>query len=117
MTTTQAFFIAIFSILFASFGQILLKREDLRLERSFLQKYLNLFIPLGYVFLFLSFLGMTIALIKLPLTYILLFGGLEAVLSSALHSYFLDEEMEKRRVLGIAFVVIGMVLFLLPRTL
>lgn len=116
MTITQAFFVAILAVLCSSAGQIILKIEDQRLERNFVQKYMNPFVLVSYALMFMAFLLATISLIRLPLTYSVLMTGIHCIIVTAACNYFLDEELDKKKVLGIALVALGIMVFMLPRS-
>lgn len=116
MTIVQAFFIALLAILCSSAGQIILKVEDQRLERNFVQKYINPFVVLAYALMLIAFLMATVSLIRLPLTYAVLMTGIHSIIVTALANYFLDEELDKKRILGIALVALGIVVFMLPKS-
>lgn len=99
-------FLFILSIAVASYSQILLK-----LGAGKKQIYLNGYTIIGYILMVLSTLMTLLAYQKISLSLGQVLQALSFVFVSILSYIFLKEKIEKRTIIGIVIILLGILIF------
>ena len=99
------------SITIAGFSQIILKKAAKKQYDSFLAQYLNWPVVIAYALFFLSTVFTTLGYRGLPLSVTPVFNALSQILVSLLAFLLLGERPGKRKLIGLAVVVAGIVIF------
>jgi len=102
--------ILLLSVCIASFSQLLLKKEALKEHKSFILQYLNIRVISAYFLLFLSTLCSLVAFRVVPLGLSPFAEAVSQILTVSLSVLFLKEGMTKKKLLGLAIIVIGIIL-------
>jgi len=105
------YLVGLLSVTIASFSQVLLKKGAMNTYDSFIREYLNVWVITGYLLMFTSvFLTMIVyrgmAFLNVPV--------LEAfgyVLVPVLSYVFFREALTRRKILGIACILIGIIIY------
>ena len=101
----------IISVLISSIAQVMLKAEANRKHESRLKEYLNPMVITAYAIFFLSTFLTMYALKYVPLTYSPIIEPLSYIFVPVIGVLVLKEKITKRRVLGIAIMLVGIVIF------
>ena len=99
------------SVFIASVSQILLKMSANREHGSLLKEYLNPLVIGGYVLLFGSTILTMIALRVVPLSWSPVIESMSYIFVSVLGYFFLGERFSRRKVLGFAVILCGILIF------
>lgn len=99
------------SVLIAAFAQILLKKGAEKHYDSWLREYLNVFVICGYGLMFLSMVITTFAYSGLDYTNVPVVESLGYVFVLILSYLFFREKVTKQKVLGIAIILLGIVVY------
>ena len=105
--------ILLLSVSIASFAQLLLKKEASREHSSFLSQYLNIPVLLAYFLLFIAAFCSLFAFRVLPLALSPLAEAFSQILIVTMSVVFLRENMTKRKLLGLAVIISGILLMIL----
>jgi len=112
MGSFQMFFlIALSSVLIADISQIILKKAAMKPYDKWYKAYLNFPVVFAYFLFFLSTVCSVIALRRLPLSLSPMWQAMGQVFVPVLSFLFLKERLTKRKLLGIAVIISGIVLF------
>lgn len=103
--------VALAGVLIASFSQILLKRGAMRPHESFIKDYLNVPVIAGYGMMFISVLFNMIAFKGLAMMTIPVIEALGFVIVPFLSYLFFGEKLTKSKLVGIAVIVAGIVIY------
>lgn len=101
----------IISVLISSFAQVMLKAEANREHESRIREYLNPMVIGAYAIFFLSTFLTMYALKYVPLTYSPIIEPLSYIFVPVIGVLVLKEKISKRRVLGIAIMFVGIIIF------
>lgn len=101
----------IISVLISSVAQVMLKAEADKKHESRLKEYLNPMVITAYGIFFLSTFLTMYALKYVPLTYSPIIEPLSYIFVPVIGILVLKEKISKRRVLGIAIMFVGIVIF------
>ena len=103
--------ILVCSVLVASVSQILLKISANKTYSSRLQEYMNPYVIVGYGLLFLSTLLTMIALRRVPLSLSPVIESCSYIFVSVMGYFILKERFTKRKLLGLAVILVGILVF------
>ena len=101
----------IISVLISSVAQVMLKAEADKKHESRLKEYLNPMVITAYGIFFLSTFLTMYALKYVPLTYSPIIEPLSYIFVPVIGVLVLKEKISRRRVLGIAVMLVGMAVF------
>ena len=101
----------IISVLISSVAQVMLKAEADKKHESRLKEYLNPMVITAYGIFFLSTFLTMYALKYVPLTYSPIIEPLSYIFVPVLGVLVLKEKISRRRVLGIAVMLVGIAVF------
>lgn len=101
----------IISVLISSIAQVMLKAEANREHESRLKEYLNPMVITAYGIFFLSTFLTMYALKYVPLTYSPIIEPLSYIFVPVIGVLVLKEKISRRRVLGIAVMLVGIAVF------
>lgn len=101
----------IISVLISSIAQVMLKAEANKEHESRIREYLNPMVITAYAIFFLSTFLTMYALKYVPLTYSPIIEPLSYIFVPVIGVLVLKERISKRRVLGIAIMLVGIVVF------
>lgn len=101
----------IISVLISSVAQVMLKAEADKKHESRLKEYLNLMVITAYGIFFLSTFLTMYALKYVPLTYSPIIEPLSYIFVPVIGVLVLKEKISGRRLLGIAVMLVGIVIF------
>ena len=108
------FLIAISSVLIADISQIILKKAAMKPYDAWYKAYLNFSVIFAYFLFVVSTVCSVIALRKLPLSLSPMWQSLGQIFVVILSYFFLHEKITKGKLMGIAIIVLGIVIFSLP---
>jgi drug/metabolite transporter (DMT)-like permease len=101
----------IISVLISSIAQVMLKAEANKEHKSRIREYLNPMVIAAYGIFFLSTFLTMYALKYVPLTYSPIIEPLSYIFVPVIGVLVLKEKISRRRVLGIAIMFVGIVIF------
>ncbi len=101
----------IISVFISSIAQVMLKVEANRKHESRVKEYLNPMVITAYAIFFLSTFLTMYALKKVPLTYSPIIEPLSYIFVPVIGVLVLKEKISGRRILGIAIMFVGIVIF------
>lgn len=101
----------IISVLISSIAQVMLKAEADKKHESRLKEYLNPMVITAYGIFFLSTFLTMYALKYVPLTYSPIIEPLSYIFVPVIGVLVLKEKISRRRVLGIAVMLVGIAVF------
>ena len=101
----------IISVLISSVAQVMLKAEADKKHESRLKEYLNPMVIAAYGIFFLSTFLTMYALKYVPLTYSPIIEPLSYIFVPVIGVLVLKEKISRRRVLGIAVMLVGIAVF------
>lgn len=105
------FLFLICSVIIASTSQILLKKSANKTYSSFWKEYLNRYVIIGYSMLFASMLLTIMAFRYVDYKNGPVFESLGYVFVMILSYFFFKEKITKKKVLGMALILMGMFVF------
>lgn len=114
MTFIQAFLIALIGVEIAVAAQLLLKGAATKDYSTFFQQYVNIRVILAYAMMFLSTFFSVIAYRVLPLSYAPIMTALATVSVTVFSRVIYRERFTQRKIFGFAFIIAGILLFLVP---
>ncbi len=98
-------------VIVAAVSQIMLKKSTAKKHDKLWQEYLNTRVIFTYGLFFLSMLATMLAYKKVPLSMGPLLGATEYIFVAVLGYIFLKERIGKRKLLGLLFIVGGVVVY------
>lgn len=101
--------LAIASVLVASIGQILLKKEANKEHKNFFAKFLNFKVIFSYVLMVLSLFLNALALRTLPLSVLPCITSTSFIWIIFLSAIFFKEKPTPKKVIGAMLIVIGII--------
>ncbi len=104
------YLLGLLSVLIADVSQLLLKKAAMREYSSFIRSYLNFKVVFAYGLFALSTVCSMFALRKLPLSLSPLWQSMGQVFIVLLSYFVLKEKITKKKLLGIAIIVAGIVI-------
>ncbi|MDO4344209.1 MAG: multidrug ABC transporter [Eubacteriales bacterium] len=105
--------IMVCSVFMASLAQMLLKISANKTYPSKIREYMNGYVIAGYGLLLLSTLVTMIALKKIPLSWSTVIESIGYFFVFVMGCVFLKEKASKRKILGIAVIFAGVVIYLI----
>lgn len=107
------FFIALTSVMIASFSQVLLKMGAGKTYKSKIREYLNFYVITGYGMLFVSMVLTIVAYKHLSYLSVPVVEAVGYVLVPVLSYFIFREKFTKRKILGILFILAGILIYYL----
>lgn len=95
----------------AACAQILLKKSAGIAYKSRLREYLNIYVVSAYGIVVISMLMTTFSFRGIPLSMGPVLGAAEYIFVAVLDRLFLKERVSRRRLLGLAVIVLGIVIY------
>ncbi|MCM1134582.1 MAG: EamA family transporter [Clostridium sp.] len=105
------FLILIFSVIIASFAQILLKKSAAKTYSSPIREYLNLYVICGYGMMFLSMFLTVFAYRGMDFSNVPVIESSGYVIVMLLSYFFFKEKITKRKLLGMAVILLGIFVY------
>ncbi len=103
--------ILIISVLVASFAQILLKKSATKTYPNWIREYLNIYVIAGYGMMFLSLFLTSYSYRGLEYSNVPIIESLGYIVVLVLGYLFFKEKITKRKVLGIAIILAGIIIY------
>lgn len=103
--------IYILSVVIASTSQILLKKSANIKRKSKIKEYLNPYVIVSYGMLFVSTILTLYAYQKLNLSTGVILETISYILIPILSLFILKEKIEKKHIIGIALIIVGIMTF------
>ena len=103
--------IAVTSVCIASFSQVMLKMGAGKKYNSRIREYLNLYVIGGYGMLMISMLLTILAYSHLSYLSVPVVEAVGYVLVPVLSYFFFHEKMSRRKIIGILFILSGIVIY------
>ena len=103
--------LGILSVVIASFSQILQKKGAMKKYNSFIREYLNVYVLSGYFFMFGSVLLTMIVYRGLDVMNVPVLEAIGYVLVPVLSYLFFKESLTKKKIMGIACILAGIVIY------
>ncbi|MDR1754991.1 MAG: triose-phosphate transporter family protein [Eubacterium sp.] len=100
-------------VIIASFSQILLKKSAAVKHGSLLKEYFNFKVFFAYALFVASTLCTLIAYKEIPLSWGAILGTSEYIVITILSRVFLKEKPSKKKILGLAIIIAGIVVYTL----
>ena len=110
---TKFILIWLFSVLVSSFAQVLLKVAANQKHESKIKEYLNPAVVGAYAIFFASTLLTMYALKVVPYSFSPIIESTSYIFIPLFGIFMLREKMSKRRILGIAIMLVGILIFTL----
>ena len=107
------FLIALSSVTIASFYQVLLKMGAGKKYPSKIREYLNFYVITGYGMLFVSMVLTIVAYSHLSYLSVPVVEAVGYVLVPVLSYFIFKEKLSKRKILGIVFILAGIIVYYL----
>ena len=105
--------ILLFSVLISAISQVMLKKSALKKYESRIKEYLNPLVIFSYGLFFLCTFISMYSLKVVPLSMAPVLEATSYIYVGVLSYIFLGEKMNKRQILGMALIIIGIVIFAL----
>jgi len=105
--------LALFSVVIASFSQVMLKLGAAKTYSSKIREYLNIYVITGYGMLFVSMVITVVAYSRLSYLSVPIIEAVGYVLVPVLSYFIFKEKLTKRKILGILFILAGIVIYYL----
>ena len=106
-------FIALCSVVIASFSQVLLKMGAGKTYNSKIREYVNFYVITGYGILLVSMVLTIVAYSHLSYLSVPVVEAVGYVLVPVLSYFIFKEKLSKRKVLGITFILAGIMIYYL----
>lgn len=103
--------VALMSVVIASFSQVMLKLGAGKTYSSKIREYLNVYVISGYGMLFISMVLTIVAYSHLSYLSVPVVEAVGYVLVPVLSYLIFKEKLSKRKVLGIGFILLGIVIY------
>ncbi|MBQ9610453.1 MAG: EamA family transporter [Lachnospiraceae bacterium] len=95
------------SVFISSVAQILLKKSTQKSHESVIKEYLNPYVITAYAIFLVSTILTVFALRKVPLSMAPVIESLGYVFVAVLGYFAVHERLEKQKIIGIVFILIG----------
>ena len=105
--------LALFSVVIASFSQVMLKLGAGKTYNSKIREYLNIYVISGYGMLFVSMIITVVAYSRLSYLSVPVVEAVGYILVPVLSYFIFKEKLTKRKMLGILFILAGIVIYYL----
>ena len=105
--------LALLSVVIASFSQVMLKLGAGKTYNSKIREYLNVYVITGYGMLFVSMVITIVAYSHLSYLSVPVVEAVAYVLVPVLSYFIFKEKLTKRKILGILFILTGIVIYYL----
>lgn len=105
--------LGLFSVVIASFSQVMLKLGAGKTYSSKIREYLNLYVITGYGMLFVSMILTIIAYRGLSYLSVPVIEAVGYVLVPVLSYFIFKEKLTKRKITGILFILAGIFIYYL----
>lgn len=105
--------LALLSVVIASFSQVMLKLGAGKTYNSKIGEYLNVYVITGYGMLFVSMVITIVAYSHLSYLSVPVVEAVGYVLVPVLSYFIFKEKLTKRKILGILFILTGIVIYYL----
>lgn len=105
--------ILIIALLISSFSQILLKKSAQKTYPSIIREYVNFYVICGYGMMFLSMFLTIFSYSGLDFTNVQIVEALGYVVVLILSYFFFKEKITKRKLIGMAFILGGIIVYYL----
>ena len=105
--------LAFFSVVIASFSQVILKLGAGKTYNSKIREYLNVYVITGYGMLFISMVITVVVYSHLSYLSVPVIEAVGYVLVPVLSYFIFKEKFTKRKLLGIVFILTGIVIYYL----
>lgn len=103
--------VALLSVVIASFSQVMLKLGAGKTYSSKIREYLNFYVISGYGMLFVSMVLTIVAYSHLSYLSVPVVEAVGYVLVPVLSYFIFKEKLSKRKVIGIAFILLGIIIY------
>ena len=103
--------LALLSVTIASFSQVMLKLGAGKTYTSKIREYLNFYVITGYGMLFISMVLTIVVYSRLSYLSVPVVEAVGYVLVPVLSYFIFKEKLSKRKVLGILFILLGIVIY------
>lgn len=107
------YILAIIGIIISGFSQIMLKKAALKEYSSWLRQYINPLVIFAYVIFVIAMLLSSIAYKVVPLSLGPIWAAAKLLIATLLSYLFFKDKPNKRKVIGLAIIAIGMIGFVL----
>lgn len=107
---SRYYIIFMLSAFIASISQILLKKSALVQRESILKEYFNIYVILGYIFLFISTFLTSYSYRGIPLSLGPILNSTSYIFVGILSYFILKENLGKKRVVGYLVIIIGIII-------
>ena len=105
--------LALFSVVIASFSQVILKLGASKTYNSKIREYLNVYVITGYGMLFVSMIITVVVYSRLSYLSVPVIEAIGYVLVPILSYFIFKEKFTKRKLLGIVLILTGIVIYYL----
>ena len=105
--------LALFSVVIASFSQVILKLGAGKTYNSKIREYLNIYVITGYGMLFVSMVITVVVYSRLSYLSVPVIEAVGYVLVPILSYFVFKEQFTKRKLLGIVLILTGIVIYYL----
>lgn len=105
------YMLGILSVTIASFSQVLLKKGAMNTYDSFIREYLNIWVIAGYVMMFASVFLTMIVYRGVDFMNVPVLEAFGYVLVPVLSYIFFKESLTRRKMLGIACILMGIIIY------
>lgn len=105
------YLLGILSVTIASFSQVLLKKGAMIKYDSFIKEYLNFWVISGYIMMFASVFLTMIVYRGMDFMNVPVLEAIGYVLVPLLSYFFFKESLSRRKIMGIAFILAGIVIY------
>ncbi len=105
------YILGILSVMIASFSQILLKKGAMQKHDSFIREYLNFYVITGYIMMFLSVFSTMIVYRGMDYMNVPVLEAIGYILVPILSWFFFQERLTKKKLLGVACILMGIVIY------
>ncbi len=103
--------LALLSVVIASFSQVMLKLGAGKTYNSKIREYLNIYVITGYGMLFVSMVLTIVAYSHLSYLSVPVVEAVGYVLVPILSYFIFKEKLTKRKLLGILFILVGIMVY------
>ena len=103
--------ISILGVMIAAFSQTLLKKEAVQVHKSKLAEYINVRVIAAYILFLVSSMASMLALRYIPLSLSSILASSSYIFVTVLSYALLKERLTKRQILGMIFIISGIIIF------
>ncbi len=105
-----SYLLAIAAVLISSASQVLLKKKASNAPKSFWRKFFNAPVIVSYLLLFTSMVLNSLALREMEMTVLPCITATSFLWIMILSAIFLDEKPTRRKVAGVAMILVGVLI-------